>query len=136
MNVKQENLTMEYKEANNRFSLIIFSSLLLGLIFSAISLIFNERLFSLLGGLIDLILNYVFIYLLDFGIKGAALSTLIGNVTSTTLCVLYFMSKKSTLKFVLPPLDFRILKATVWVVLFYLKITVQLPTYKVKLRTR
>lgn len=151
------------KEANNRFSLIIFSSLLLGLIFSAISLIFNERLFSLLGatetlmpycksygiiificapfyilsmifeyftradgafnfsllasllgGLIDLILNYVFIYLLDLGIKGAALSTLIGNITSTTLCILYFMSKKSTLKFVIPSLAFKILKATIW----------------------
>ena len=151
------------KEANNRFSLITFFSLLIGLIFSALCLIFNENLFyllgatetlipycksygiiilicapfyilsmvfeyltradgafnfsltaSLLGGVIDLILNYVFIYSLNLGIKGAALSTLIGNVTSTTLCALYFMSKRSTLKFVIPTLDFKILKDTIY----------------------
>ncbi|WBW98597.1 MATE family efflux transporter [Oceanirhabdus sp. W0125-5] len=151
------------KEANNRFSLILLFSLIIGVIFSIIGLAFNEKLFSflgatetlmkycksygiiillcapfyilkmvfeyftrvdgafnfsllasILGGLIDLILNYVFIYQLNFGIKGAALSTLIGSVFSTTLCALYFISKKSTLKYVKPLLDLKLLKDTMY----------------------
>ncbi|MCY6485429.1 MATE family efflux transporter [Clostridium aestuarii] len=151
------------KEANNRFSLIVLVSLIIGVIFSAVGLIFNENLFSLLGatetlmnycrsygiiillctpfyilkmvfeyftrvdgafnfsllaallgGLIDLILNYVFIYQFNFGIKGAALSTLIGSAFSTILCALYFISKKSTLKYVKPSLDLKLLKDTIY----------------------
>lgn len=151
------------KEANNRFTLILLFSLIIGVIFSVLGLVFNERIFSLLGatetlmtycksygiiillcapfyilkmvfeyftrvdgaftfsllasllgGLIDLILNYVFIYQLNFGIKGAALSTLIGSGFSTTLCALYFISRKSTLKYVKPSLDLRLLKDTIY----------------------
>ncbi|MFD3158012.1 MATE family efflux transporter [Haloimpatiens sp. FM7330] len=152
------------KEANNRFTIILLFSLIIGIIFSVVGLLFNENLFtllgatktlmnycksygiiilicapfyilktvfeyftrvdgafnfsllaSLLGGLIDLILNYVFIYQLNLGIKGAALSTLIGSATSTVLCTLYFISKKSTLKYVKPTLDLRLLKATIYI---------------------
>ncbi|SKC69574.1 MATE family efflux transporter [Maledivibacter halophilus] len=151
------------KEANNGFSLILLFSLIIGVIFSVLGLVFNEKIFSLLGatealmnycknygiiillcapfyilkmifeyftrvdgafnfsllasllgGLIDLILNYVFIYHLNFGIKGAALSTLIGSAFSTILCSLYFISKKSTLKYVKPSLDLRLLKDTIY----------------------
>jgi putative MATE family efflux protein len=151
------------EEANNRFTLILLSSLIIGVIFSVLGLIFNEKLFSvlgatktlmnycksygiiillcapfyilkmgfeyftrvdgafnfsllasLLGGLIDLILNYVFIYKLNFGIKGAALSTLIGSAFSTIMCAIYFISKKSTLKYVKPSLDLKLLKDTIY----------------------
>ncbi|MCM1989031.1 MATE family efflux transporter [Oceanirhabdus seepicola] len=150
-------------EANNRFTLILLFSLIIGVMFSTLGLVFNERIFSLLGatetlmiycksygiiillcapfyilkmvfeyftrvdgafnfsllasllgGLIDLILNYVFIFQLNFGIKGAALSTLIGAAFSTILCALYFISKKSTLKYVKPSLDLRLLKDTIY----------------------
>lgn len=69
---------------------------------------------SLFGGLIDLILNYIFIYKLNLGISGAALSTLIGAATSTILCVLYFMGKKSTLKFIMPKKESRLLLASIY----------------------
>lgn len=151
------------KEANEKFTLIVLFSLIIGIIFSVVGLLFNEKLFSLLGatevlmnycknygiiillcapfyilkmvfeyftrvdgafnfslfaslsgGLIDLILNYVFIYKLNFGIKGAALSTLIGAAFSTILCSIYFISKKSTLKYVKPLLDLKLLKDTIY----------------------
>jgi len=151
------------KEASNRFTLILSFSLIIGVVFSVLGLIFNEKIFSflgateilmpycksygiiilicapfyilkmvfeyftrvdgaftfsllasMLGGLIDLILNYVFIYQLDFGISGAALSTLIGAVFSTFLCALYFTSKKSTLKYVKSKLDFKLLRDTIY----------------------
>lgn len=153
----------DLNEANNRFTLILIFSLIIGVIFSVLGLIFNEKMLyllgatetlmnycksygiiillcapfyilkmvfeyftrvdgafnfsllaSLLGGLIDLVLNYLFIYQMNFGIKGAALSTLIGSAFSTVLCAVYFISKKSTLKYVKPSLDLKLLKDTVY----------------------
>lgn len=49
----------------------------------------------LLGAVINIILDPVFIFVLDWGIQGAALATVIGQVVSFVVCVAYFRKPKS-----------------------------------------
>lgn len=49
----------------------------------------------LLGAIINIILDPIFIFLLDMGIKGAAYATVIGQVVSFVICALYFIKPKS-----------------------------------------
>ena len=68
---------------------------------------------ALLGGITSAGLNYVFIYLLDMGIQGAALATSIGYSIPAVVGLLYFTFKRSgSLYFVMPRLDFRALGRT------------------------
>ncbi|MEG0297466.1 MAG: MATE family efflux transporter [Clostridium sp.] len=74
---------------------------------------FNFSLFlSIIGGVINIILDYVFIVTFDMGISGAALATGLGVLVSMILGFWYFTSKKSTLKFVKPKFDFKLLSET------------------------
>lgn len=59
----------------------------------------------LLGAVINIILDPVFIFALDWGIQGAALATVIGQVVSFVICVVYFRKPKS---FQLKKSSFRI----------------------------
>jgi len=68
---------------------------------------------ALLGGLTSAGLNFVFIYLLDMGIQGAALATSIGYTLPTFVGLTYFtFVRNGTLYFVLPRIDFRALGRT------------------------
>ena len=49
----------------------------------------------LLGAIINIVLDPIFIFLLDLGIKGAAYATVIGQVVSFVICAIYFLKPKS-----------------------------------------
>lgn len=68
---------------------------------------------SVIAGLLNIILDYVFIVILDLGIEGAAFGTGIGNIFGASFFVIYFIkNKKGTLTFKRPNWDGKmILKA-------------------------
>lgn len=148
-----------YKEANNRFSLILLTTLIIGIVISIIGVIFNKEIFrflgatdvlmdycrnygiiiivaspiymlkmlfeyftrtdgafkfslftSVLGGVINVVFDYIFIAKFDLGIAGAALATILGSTIAMILSVLYFLTKKSSLKYVLPKFNFSVLR--------------------------
>lgn len=51
------------------------------------------------GGILNIILDYLFMYQFDMGIKGAALGTIIGAFVNGLFGLLFFMSKKCNIKF-------------------------------------
>ena len=64
----------------------------------------------LLGGVANIILDYIFIVELDMGIAGAGLATGIGALIPGLYGFLYFLcNKKSTLHFVVPKLELSLL---------------------------
>ena len=65
----------------------------------------------LLGAVINIILDPIFIFVLDWGIQGAAIATVIGQVVSFAICVVYFRKPKSfTLKRSSFRIDYPVLK--------------------------
>ncbi|MCL2753979.1 MAG: MATE family efflux transporter [Defluviitaleaceae bacterium] len=69
-----------------------------------------SAIMAFLGGLTSAGLNYLFIYLLDMGLQGAALATSIGYTLPAIVGVIYFTFKRTgNLYFVKPKLDFRAL---------------------------
>lgn len=64
---------------------------------------------SILGGIINIIFDYIFIVIFGMGIEGAALATILGAFITLIIAFFYFMSKKSTLKYVIPKFDFKII---------------------------
>lgn len=67
---------------------------------------------SIIGGIINIALDYIFIKWFNLGIAGAALATGIGVLISSVLGIWYFLSKRSTLKFCKFKFDFKILLET------------------------
>lgn len=65
---------------------------------------------SVLGGITNMILDYVFIAVLNMGIKGAALATGIGYVLPCIIGLVYFCNKNNVLHFVKPKINFNIIK--------------------------
>lgn len=65
---------------------------------------------GIIGGLTNMILDYVFIGPLQMGIAGAALATGIGQLIPTIIGILFFINKKQTLHFTRPEWDFKMLK--------------------------
>ncbi|MDO5717612.1 MAG: MATE family efflux transporter [Tissierellia bacterium] len=52
----------------------------------------------MIGAVTNIILDYIFIFKLNFGTKGAALATVIGQLFSAIWVLTYFLGKKSMLK--------------------------------------
>ena len=50
------------------------------------------------GGVTNIILDYIFIFILGMGMAGGAIATVIGSITSVTLLLTHFMSKQNTMK--------------------------------------
>jgi len=68
---------------------------------------------AFIGGLTSAGLNFVFIYLLDMGIQGAALATSIGYTLPALVGLIYFtLARNGKLYFVMPSIDFRALGRT------------------------
>lgn len=57
---------------------------------------------SVSGGILNIILDYVFIVLLDFGIKGAAIATGIGYAIPAIIGLSFFINKSNLLYFKMP----------------------------------
>ncbi|MEI6857406.1 MATE family efflux transporter [Psychrilyobacter sp.] len=56
----------------------------------------------IIGGVLNIILDYIFIIRLGYGLKGAALATEISQTIATTILVIDFFREDSQLKFVKP----------------------------------
>ena len=65
---------------------------------------------SLLGGIVNIILDYIFIVKLNMGVRGAALATCIGYIVPSFVGIVYFMNKKHTLHFVKTKFNFNVIK--------------------------
>lgn len=50
------------------------------------------------GGVTNIILDYIFIFILGMGMAGGAIATVIGSVTSVTILLTHFRSKQNTMK--------------------------------------
>lgn len=144
------------QEAREKFSLMCIVSVVLGLVFVTLGLLFTEQLVSILGatpglmgycvdyiwvillgipavflgvlleyfirvdgkagftlflyvlgGIINIILDYTFIVVMDMGIAGAAWATIAGQYTVMIVGIAYFIVKKTNLRFVIPKWDFK-----------------------------
>lgn len=69
--------------------------------------------FIIVGALINILLDYVFLAHLNMGLKGAAIATLMAQFTSCVLCLRYFMSSKAKTKLTLNQFDRAIAKRIV-----------------------
>lgn len=65
---------------------------------------------TLVGGISNMILDYIFIVPMDMGIAGASLATSIGNLVPTILGTFYFSKKHLLLHFVKPKFNFKTIK--------------------------
>ena len=63
---------------------------------------------ALSGGLLNIVLDYVFVGCMDMGILGAALATILGLLLSFSMGLYYFVKKKHTLEFTFRGLSFKI----------------------------
>lgn len=69
---------------------------------------------SLIGGFVNMILDFIFIVKLDMGISGAGLATLIGILSAIIYGARYFASKKAVFRFGFHPIDFKFVKNTIF----------------------
>lgn len=53
---------------------------------------------QIIGGVVSIVLNYVFIFQLGMGIKGSALGTIIGQIVSAIWVISYFLRGTSQIK--------------------------------------
>lgn len=53
---------------------------------------------QLLGGAVNVVLNYIFIFHFGWGIKGSAFATVLGQITGAVWVLSYFFSGRSTVK--------------------------------------
>ncbi len=89
------NLALEYTMITN-ISLFFFSiSIVLN---AALTGLGNTRAMlasNVIGNIVNLILNYFFIYLFAWGVKGAAIATLTGSIV-TFIVTIYFVNRNSS----------------------------------------
>ncbi len=64
---------------------------------------------TLIGGLINIILDYLFIAVFKMGIAGAALATGIGMLIPSIIGIIYFLNKRNYLHFQKPSWDWRVI---------------------------
>ena len=50
---------------------------------------------NLVGAIVNTILDYIFIFVFDMGMTGAALATIIGQIVSATIAIIYFSNYKT-----------------------------------------
>lgn len=67
-------------------------------------------LLAILAGTVNIIFDYIFIVLLQIGIKGAAIGTGIGYLIPTIIGTIFFLTKKSELHFCRPKIDISVLQ--------------------------
>lgn len=66
-----------------------------------------SMMLSIIGGLINIIFDYIFIKFFHMGIAGAAWATGLGVLVPTIMGIYYFLSSKSNLKFIKPKFAFK-----------------------------
>ena len=68
--------------------------------------------FSLVGGLLNVVLDYVFIVLMGFGMTGAAVASGLGSAVPCIAGLAVFCSRRSDVRFTIPSKDMSVLKDT------------------------
>lgn len=63
-----------------------------------------------LGGVVHIVLDYVFMAKLGWGISGAAWATIAGQYTVMVVGILYFLTQDTKLKVVIPKWDFKYIR--------------------------
>lgn len=66
---------------------------------------------TVLGALSNILLDYIFIFVLEMGIFGAALATGFGNTLSTIIFLIFFIRKRGKLRFIVPQLSTSLFKS-------------------------
>ena len=64
---------------------------------------------SVLGGITNIVLDYVFIAVLNMGVAGAAYATCIGYILPSLIGAVYFTNKKHHMHFVKPKFNFKLI---------------------------
>ena len=64
---------------------------------------------SILGGVTNIILDYVFIVNFNLGVSGAAIATIIGYAIPAIIGIIYFSNKKNILHFIKPTFNLKII---------------------------
>lgn len=64
---------------------------------------------SVAGGILNIVLDYVFIAEFNMGVRGAALATCIGYVVPSLVGIIYFFNKNNLLHFVKPKLNINVI---------------------------
>lgn len=94
-------------------SLIFIPAFIVSLIFQFLTITAGKPkvglILTLVGGFANIILDYVFIVLMNMGIGGAAYATGIGVLIPSTLGIIYFCKKRGNLYFVKPKFDLSII---------------------------
>ncbi len=65
---------------------------------------------TILGALTNVLLDYIFIFIFNWGIKGAAIATGLGQIITILIILLHFILKKGHLSFKNVKLNFNIIK--------------------------
>lgn len=96
--------------------LIFLPSLIVNLLFQYLTITAGKPkvglILTIIGGLTNMILDYIFIVPMNMGISGAAIATGMGNLIPAVLGTLYFIQKKSILYFVKPKFDLNMILKT------------------------
>lgn len=66
-----------------------------------------SMIITISGGIINIVLDYIFIKYFNMGIGGAALATGLGVLIPSIIGLCYFLSAKSGLKFIMPKFNFK-----------------------------
>lgn len=107
----------QYVMTYSTYLIIAFPFLIIKVVFESILRVDgtpNTALaMTVLGGVLNIILDYIFIVIMDMGIAGAGLGTLLGIVISNFIGFHYFVSKKSKLKFKFAKPDFGFITKTI-----------------------
>lgn len=97
-------------------SLIFVPSYIINLLYQILTITAGKPkvglILTVIGGVSNMLLDYIFIVPMDMGILGAALATGIGNLIPSILGTLYFTKNKETLYFVKPKFDLDMLIKT------------------------
>lgn len=94
------------------FTMLIFTpAIILKMLFDYFLVTAGEAnlglLSAIIGGITNIVLDYIFIVTLDMGIIGAALGTCIGYLLPSIIGIIYFFNKKNNLHFVKPKLNLK-----------------------------
>ena len=65
---------------------------------------------SVVGGIINVVLDYIFMAKFNMGVSGAAIATCLGYAIPSLVGILYFFNKNNLLHFVKPKFDFKVIK--------------------------
>lgn len=105
-----------YASTYSRYTFITFPLLISKMIFAGFLRAQGKPTLSLkmsiLGGVVNMILDYLFIGVLRMGVAGAGLATMLGIASALIYAGKYFSAKEALIHFKIAPIDFKIIGQT------------------------